>query len=178
MLFPDKGDVDDAWASVRQLVAQSQLGPGAKVVPSYRARAQYIICVYTADYDDSADVMRVLVSLRDSGLPCAARCMLNYKTDDATRAGRYADAAAARDAGFAAGAAPKRHKGEKVSLYTSPPLRAAPGACPVRLLRNNVGPDFATVEVHQRRPDDAAAGAAASSSAAAVGPLPPLPPPL
>ena len=114
MMFPGKEDVDTAWKCVSHLLEIGKLGCGAKVAPASRARGQHLICVYTRDWDDEDDVMRVLLELRDSGLPCADRRLLNYKTDDATHAGLYSADDAARAAGFAGGAAAKRHKSEKV----------------------------------------------------------------
>lgn len=45
----------------------------------------YVICVYTYDYEDKEDVMRVRERLREVGF----HRKLPYKTDAATLAGQY-----------------------------------------------------------------------------------------
>lgn len=139
MLFCSPEGVDNAWFNVVDMLADGKLGDCAKVAPASRTRdSLHVICVYTADHEDVKDVFRVLHALRCSSIPCAAERTLNYKTDDATYAGQYATRSAAQNAGFKdASTAP--HKSSRVSKYTSPGFR---GNRNVRLVMNNVGPNF------------------------------------
>ncbi|OCT47462.1 hypothetical protein CLCR_03501 [Cladophialophora carrionii] len=84
MLFPTEGHVDRVWESVARAVWAGKLGTGAKVAtaaaasdtggvdePQGSARgdaAQRLICIYTADFADEADVRRVLGAIKDLGL--------------------------------------------------------------------------------------------------------------
>jgi hypothetical protein len=138
MLFPKTVEVDAAWAVVKALLEQGKLGGCAKVAPRQAASENHLICVYTADHDDVTDVMRVLLALRDSSIACAALCILNYKTDDATYAGVYSDT--------------PKHGRQLVSKYTSEKLTGPASASPVTLRLNNIGPDFARKIVAKRAP--------------------------
>lgn len=139
MLFVGSEKVDDAWFKVVDLLAEGSLGTCAKVAPRSNVRDDlHLICVYTEDHEDVEDVFRVLMALRRSGIECASDRTLNYKTDEATYAGVYASNSSAQHAGFAAATAGP-HKNHKVSKYTSPGFR---GNRNVRLVMNNVGPDF------------------------------------
>ncbi|KAK5107678.1 hypothetical protein LTR62_000913 [Meristemomyces frigidus] len=66
MLFPDVNDVARVWRVVAEATAAGKLGPISKVAthdqspPQARAR---LICVYTYDFTDMADVRRVLDEL-------------------------------------------------------------------------------------------------------------------
>ena len=139
MLFTDSDDVDSAWLSVVDLLAAGQLGSCAKAAPRSSTRdGQHLICVYTDDHEDVQDVFRVLFALRNSSITCASFRTLNYKTDYATNMGQYSSLSSAQYAGFE-GAASKPHKNHKISKYTSPGF---PGIKNVRLVLNNIGPDF------------------------------------
>jgi len=67
MLFPNKQQVDELWAKVARAVSQGLLGPVAKVAPSNPAYANQVICVYTPDITNAADVTRIRQVLRDIG---------------------------------------------------------------------------------------------------------------
>lgn len=90
MVFVYTADVDRYWALISHAVEQGSLGPSAKVATAKphphatnpRAR---LICVYTADWRDRADVRRVLATLRGLGVSWR----LSYKTDEATTGGQY-----------------------------------------------------------------------------------------
>lgn len=139
MLFSSSEGVDNAWFNVVDMVADGKLGDCAKVAPASRTRdGLHVICVYTADHENLKDVFRVLHALRCSSIPCAAERTLNYKTDDATYAGQYASRSAAQKAGFK-DVASAPHKNSRVSKYTSPGFR---GNRNVRLVMNDVGPNF------------------------------------
>jgi hypothetical protein len=142
MLFPNSGQVDEAWRSTVELLSSGRLGHCAKVAPvSHVNNGCHLICVYTNDYENIPEVFRVLHALRQLDLPCTKKA-LHYKTDDATYAGIYNSDSAASRAGFDK-AAPKRHKNFKVSMYSSPAVVAGS----VVLLRNNVGANFQSVPI-------------------------------
>lgn len=101
LLFVGVSNIDDAWELVRAETEAGRLGIAAKAStarqnPNARPGSGKLICVYTRDYRDSADVGRVLARLREIGF----KGRLSYKTDQATLAGQY---------------------GRGTSIYTSPP---------------------------------------------------------
>ncbi|PGH03277.1 hypothetical protein GX51_04147 [Blastomyces parvus] len=74
MLFPSVGQVDRVWGIVAKSTARGHLGIGAKVAAEGggsrpgEANRPRLICVYTANFDDKADVTRVLVKMKQLGL--------------------------------------------------------------------------------------------------------------
>ncbi|EXJ67128.1 uncharacterized protein A1O5_09775 [Cladophialophora psammophila CBS 110553] len=95
MLFPQEAEVDRVWAVVAHAVWEGKLGMAAKVATATgereiliddggddrgdgggsggsggggKDRDQRLICVYTQDFSDQADVKRVLRALKDLGL--------------------------------------------------------------------------------------------------------------
>jgi hypothetical protein len=70
MLFPPVDRVDHIWSIVAHAVARNQLGLGAKVSPKleHPETGSRLICIYTYDFSNKEDVMRVLRKLRDLGL--------------------------------------------------------------------------------------------------------------
>lgn len=80
MIFSDAADVDETWAAVARATAKNELGVAAKVEPRPDPSTQYLpggseyqqqqrlICVYTVDFADVADVRRVARRLRELGL--------------------------------------------------------------------------------------------------------------
>jgi hypothetical protein len=90
LLFVDRRRADETWERIAQATAGGRLGPVSKCGTarpnlSARDRRTTVICVYTYDYNDRNDVMRVREELR--GLGFAKR--IPYKLDSVTRAGRY-----------------------------------------------------------------------------------------
>lgn len=91
-------EVDAVWGVVAEATEVGRLGPTAKIstrlnneLNPYAAGADvHVICVYTVDCRDQADVRRVLVELRRLGL--VGR--LSYKEDGATYAQVYGRGAA------------------------------------------------------------------------------------
>lgn len=78
--------VPEAWGRVRDATEAGKLGIDAKVATRKQGLPQALVmCVYTADCRDLADVTRVLAELRAMGF--GGR--LNYKEDAATYAGIY-----------------------------------------------------------------------------------------
>ncbi len=139
MLFPNTMEVDAAWAEVKALLAQGKLGTCAKVSPVVRAVSKsHLICVHTVDHDDVEDVMRVLLTLRDSSIACAAVDILNYKVDDRRRRGKDSD--------------PPMHRRQLANKYTSEKMTGPALVSPVTLRLNNIGPDYARKIVAKRAP--------------------------
>ena len=80
MISSDAADVDETWAAVARATAKNELGIAAKVEPRPDPSTQYLpggveyqqqqrlICVYTVDFADVADVRRVARRLRELGL--------------------------------------------------------------------------------------------------------------
>lgn len=72
MLFVPPRDVDEVWAVVARATADNELGIAAKVAVcpgiDEDRRRDRLICVYTADFRDTADVARVVRKLRALGL--------------------------------------------------------------------------------------------------------------
>jgi hypothetical protein len=90
LVFVPSAEVDSWWSKVRSAVEAGQLGPVAKVSTAYDNALSVsaklrVVCAYTADWEDEADVRRVLAGLRELGV----NWRLTYKTNEATRAGRY-----------------------------------------------------------------------------------------
>lgn len=78
------------WSAVAEAVRAGRLGGEAKVSttkPNSNAEdpTKHVICVYTYDVDDVADVRRVRAELRKLGVTWR----IPYKTDRATEKGLY-----------------------------------------------------------------------------------------
>lgn len=105
LLHQPKEELDTAWPKIAKASEDGLLGIGAKTStakpnPNSPSSKNGVICVYTYDADDIADVKRVLEQLRSLGF----NGRLNYKEDEQTRLGNYAQ----DDVGG-------------VSIFTSPP---------------------------------------------------------
>ncbi len=88
LVFVAPANVDRVWAAIQGATEVDRLGIAAKV--STRCQTGYesdhhVICVYTRDFRDKADVARVLDGLRSLGI----EGRLFYKTDQATLSGIY-----------------------------------------------------------------------------------------
>lgn len=81
MIFCPPRDVNEIWAVVAKATASNELGIAAKVAPvpeSGDTRKERLICVYTADFKDKADVARVVRKLRELQL-IGTRSSIYYK---------------------------------------------------------------------------------------------------
>jgi hypothetical protein len=94
LLFFDESVVDEHWARIAKAVKSGKLGISAKVVTAmgHFVNSGYdpknrVVCVYTLDFRDREDVMKVRGGLRRLGYDQ----LLRYKTDQATREGLYDD---------------------------------------------------------------------------------------
>jgi superfamily II DNA or RNA helicase len=91
-LFVPRQKVDDAWALVAKLVRRGQLDRTAKVATARDnpnnpgAEDMHVIIVYANDWRDTADVRRILKTLRQEGL---AKGWVHFKRDRETLAGAY-----------------------------------------------------------------------------------------
>lgn len=80
--------IDNTWENVKKAIEAGKLWYHAKASTAWRSKgAVYVICIYTYDYEDEADVMRIRGVLREMGF----KRPTSYKTDAATQAGLYAD---------------------------------------------------------------------------------------
>ncbi|PKB72301.1 MAG: hypothetical protein BZY87_00980 [SAR202 cluster bacterium Io17-Chloro-G6] len=91
MLFPLKEELDTVWLKIAKATEDGVLGIDAKTStakpnPNSISSKVGLICVYTYDTDDVADVKRVLEQLRTLGF----NYRLNYKEDEQTLLGNYA----------------------------------------------------------------------------------------
>jgi hypothetical protein len=89
MIFLPPREHDVAWRYIVAAVLADRLGPSAKAATSEwnyrRDDEERLICVYTHDWQDRRDLLRVLKELRSMGF--AGR--LTYKTDADTERGIY-----------------------------------------------------------------------------------------
>lgn len=68
MLFCSPRDVNEIWRIVAKATAKNELGIAAKVAPKPEgedSRRDRLVCIYTTDFKDKADVGRVLQKLRE-----------------------------------------------------------------------------------------------------------------
>jgi hypothetical protein len=79
------------WAKIKHATADGRLGDSAKAAtakpnPNASNPALKVICVYTYDWTDTADVGRIRQELRELGIVSK----IPYKADHDTLVGRYA----------------------------------------------------------------------------------------
>ncbi|KAI0389347.1 DUF1917-domain-containing protein [Xylariaceae sp. FL0594] len=87
MLFCPIQTVDEVWALIAKATANNELGIGAKVAakPNVEEKPERLICVYTENFANRADVVRVAEKLKQLGL--LRRKPLYYKPDAYTYLG-------------------------------------------------------------------------------------------
>jgi hypothetical protein len=81
MLFPGTNDVSHDWALVAKATADGKLGQTSKVATWDPSRSHVLICVYTPDFNDVAQIKRVLHSLIGLGLRSLTSRLIYYKCD-------------------------------------------------------------------------------------------------
>lgn len=66
MLFVEPAFVDDVWATVARATLRNELGIASKVAPREERGSgkERLICIYTYDFSDKADIGRVLHRMR------------------------------------------------------------------------------------------------------------------
>jgi Domain of unknown function (DUF1917) len=94
LIFVSRNRVDALWDAVRRALKAGRLGHAAKVStalphPESRDRKKHVVCVYTANEDDAAEVRRVRAALRELGVSWK----IPYKSDPSGGASQYEDAA-------------------------------------------------------------------------------------
>lgn len=90
MLFCSEQDVNEVWGIIAHATASNELGIAAKVAPKPAdadSRRDRLVCVYTADFKDKADVGRVLNKLRQLKLVESRARAIYYKPDAFTYIG-------------------------------------------------------------------------------------------
>jgi len=90
MIFVTRSRVDGLWDSIRHALEHGRLGHAAKVStalpdPLSPDPKKHMICVYTANENDPADVRRVRDALRGLGVTWK----IPYKSEALARAGQY-----------------------------------------------------------------------------------------
>lgn len=90
LIFVPNSQIDEIWKLIKQATEEGNLGGSAKVStmrPNANSNdeSKKVICVYTYDWTDEEDVMRVRGALRALG----HTQKLAYKSDQATMEGKY-----------------------------------------------------------------------------------------
>src|SRR5215469_15091336 len=88
LVFLPPEAIDAMWERIRDAVREGKLGESAKVATHpgrWKEEVRQVICVYTYDYTDVADVRRIRQVLRELGVTRR----IPYKADEDTLAGRY-----------------------------------------------------------------------------------------
>jgi len=100
LIFLPPGEVDDAWIKIRDATVAGKLGIGAKVSTSRENEDSLdnkkVIYVFTENWEDEEDVMRVRNELKELGFTDR----IGYKRNMDTYAGEY------------------REKGKRVTFYS------------------------------------------------------------
>lgn len=93
LVFVNQENVDEVWMNIRKATEAGRLGISSKVstakpspLSSDPARRTHVICVYTHDWTNRADVMGVREELRKLGITNK----IPYKSDEDTLSGKYA----------------------------------------------------------------------------------------
>ncbi|KAL1593899.1 hypothetical protein SLS60_010632 [Paraconiothyrium brasiliense] len=94
MLFPSLEDVTRIWRLVVDGVISNRLGPTAKVAPDQGKSGERLICIYTKDFRDKHDVLRVLRELVSMGVVNQRNKPVYYKPDAYTYLDIYKASAA------------------------------------------------------------------------------------
>jgi hypothetical protein len=81
MLFPTVNEVSHDWQVIAKATAEGKLGHTSKVATWDPSRSQVLICVYTSDFNDLADVKRVLKVLASLSLHSLTNRNIYYKCD-------------------------------------------------------------------------------------------------
>jgi hypothetical protein len=89
-LFVNNKDHDEWWGKIRNRFLNGRLGDQIKTSTGIRLskkpyKNKAVIIVYTYDYEDKEDVMRIRNELREIGVTWK----ISYKSDKSTNAGKY-----------------------------------------------------------------------------------------
>lgn len=84
VFLPDER-IDTFWFRVRFSLSMWRLGRTAKVTTGRKGEKEHVVCVYTYDYADVADVMRIRQELRNLSITYR----IPYKSNEQTHQGLY-----------------------------------------------------------------------------------------
>lgn len=90
LVFVKNEQAEEFWEKIKKAVEEGRLGSAAKMstgnpdTPFYDPNRR-VICVYTYDWTDTEDVMRIREELRKLGVTWK----IPYKTDEDTFSGKY-----------------------------------------------------------------------------------------
>jgi len=90
LIFVDKKEIDGVWRKIRNATENGVLGSNSKVStmrpnPNSTDSSKGVICVYTYDWQDEDDAMRIREELRKLGITEK----IPYKSDIDTFSGKY-----------------------------------------------------------------------------------------
>lgn len=90
LVFVPVKSVDGVWEKIKKATEEGKLGDSAKVAtarpnPNAGDSSRKVLCVYTYDWTDKEDVMRIRTELRALGITWK----IPYKSDEDTDKGRY-----------------------------------------------------------------------------------------
>lgn len=85
ILYPHSAEIDAAWESVAKAVVSGSLGHCAKVSTCDPKKPTHVICVYTEDFTNEAEVRAAEWKLRELGI----KINMHYKPDVYTTLGIY-----------------------------------------------------------------------------------------
>jgi len=85
LIYRSNSEIDTVWKTIAKSTFNRELGMSAKVSTAMQKNKRYVICVYTEDYLNLEDVMRVRKKLRLLGFTDE----LCYKPDIYTHLGIY-----------------------------------------------------------------------------------------
>ena len=90
LIFVPPDDIKDVWMKIKKAIEDGRLGNMAKISTGKNNRLggkskNHVICVYTYDYEDKKDVIKIREQLRKIGITQK----IPYKTNKATRQGKY-----------------------------------------------------------------------------------------
>ena len=90
LVFASVKSVDGVWEKIKKATEEGGLGDSSKVAtarlnPNAVDSSKKVICVYTYDWTDKEDVMRIRTELRALGITWK----IPYKSDEDTDKGKY-----------------------------------------------------------------------------------------
>lgn len=87
LIYAERKNVDRVWRRIKKLWKKKKIWSAKVSTATEPPQKPHVICVYTKDYLDEKDVMKVLEELRDIGI----EDRLTYKPDIYTMLGIYYD---------------------------------------------------------------------------------------
>src|SRR5262249_2246457 len=93
LIWLSPANVDRYWKHIRAAVELGKLGNWAKVSTAgsiREAKPNHVVCIYTYDYEDREDVMRIREVLRKIGIKQKIRYKANEDTHKLLYGNKYA----------------------------------------------------------------------------------------